>query len=119
MTINELGVVLYQDYKRNTATAYLKFPNKKDEIYMGFDFDDEDDEGYIKSRSSKSKLHRHHIDGITGTINFYSDDRIHMTVYIGDQTIQFFLLPTEDYPITHRALWVASETFDNWMETSL
>jgi len=117
MAINELSVVLYQDHKRNTATAYLKFPNKKDEIYMGFSFDHEDDNGYIKSQSSKSKLHRHHIEGVSSSISRYNDGRIHMSIYIGDQTIYCFLHETHNYPITHKGQWGHTETFEQWMSS--
>jgi hypothetical protein len=116
MAINEISVVLYQDHKRNTATAYLKFPKIKDEIYMGFSLDDENDSGYIKSRTSKSKLQRHLINGISSAICFYHDQRVHMSLYIGRETFYFFLYPTDEYPITHKGHWIKSQEFSEWLE---
>jgi hypothetical protein len=118
MAINELSVVLYQDHKRNTATAYVKFSKVKDQIYMGFSLNHESDDGYIKSTSSKSKLSRHYIDGISSAISFCNDGRIHFTLYINEETIYLFLQPTDDYPITHQGHWGRKQDFNNWLETA-
>lgn len=114
MAINDLSVTVFQDYKRNTATAYLKVPKVKDEIYMGFDLGDPGD--YKLSKSSKSKLDRCQIDGISSAICFYTDKRIHMTLYIGQETIYLFLDPTYDYPITHQGSWTRTIKLEDWMK---
>lgn len=117
MAINEFNVVLYQDYKRNTATSYLKFPNKKDEIYMGYCLDEVTND-YILSKSSKSKLERCYIEGISSAISFWSDKRVHMSVYVDGETYYLFLMPTDDYPITHKGHWVRKQLFSDWIEQS-
>jgi len=114
MAINDLSVTVFQDHKRNTATVYLRFPNIKDEIYMGFDLDDLGD--YKLSKSSKSKLDRCQVDGVSSAICFYPDNRIHMALYIGQETIYLFLNPTYQYPITHPGSWLRKILLEDWIK---
>jgi hypothetical protein len=114
MAINDLSVTVFQDHKRNTATAYLKVPKIKDEIYMGFDLDDSGD--YKYSKSSKSKIDRCQIDGVSSAISFHKDNGIHMALQIGDETIYLFLNPTYNYPITHQGSWTRKIKLEDWID---
>jgi hypothetical protein len=113
MAINDLSVTVFQDHKRNTATVYLKFPKIKDEIYMGFDLDNFGD--YKLSKSSKSKLDRCQVDGVSSAICLQPDNRIHMALYMGQETIYLFLNPTYQYPITHQGQWTRIIKLEDWI----
>ena len=112
MPINKIKVKVYQDTRRQTATAYLKFNDIKEEIYLGFNLDSNYD--YSKSQSAKLKESRTQVSGIQAKL--YLRETSVLEVIIEGELFSIDLESTEDYPITHIGSWQRVVDFFNWFD---
>jgi len=113
MAINRIRVTLYQDNKRNTATAYLRFNDIKQEIYVGFDLTNTDTTYY--EYKAKVKGTRQLISGVRAGLDI-SPNTTTLYLIIDHKEYTVSLKSTDDYPVTHKGEWHSVVPFAEWFD---